>query len=64
MFGQWKPFPSPFSEEDLRGAIAEGLCWSDALRSLGYEPKGHNIRTVQKWAARWNIATDHGALLA
>ncbi len=50
---------SPFSEEDLRAAIAQAVCWSDALRFLGYELKGHNFRTVQKWTAHWGISTDH-----
>jgi len=50
---------SPFSESDLRAAIAQGVCWADALRSLGYEAKGHNYRTVKKWAAKWGIRTDH-----
>jgi hypothetical protein len=49
----------PFSEADLRAAITLGLCWADALRYLGYEAKGHNYRTVQKWAAKWEINTDH-----
>jgi hypothetical protein len=49
----------PFSEEDLRAAIAQGLCWADALRYLGYEAKGHNYRTIKKWAARWDVATGH-----
>lgn len=49
----------PFSEEDLRAAISQGLCWADALRYLGYEVKGHNYRTVQKWTRRWGIPTDH-----
>ena len=49
----------PFSEEDLRAAVAHGLCWADVLRSLGYEVKGHNYRTVQKWTRRWGISTDH-----
>jgi hypothetical protein len=26
---------------------------------MGYEPKGHNIRTVQRWARIWEISTDH-----
>lgn len=29
------------------------------MRYLGYEVKGHNYRTVQKWAAEWGITTDH-----
>jgi HNH endonuclease len=50
---------APFSEEDLRTAISQGLCWADALRYLGYEVKGHNYRTVQKWTRLWGISTDH-----
>ncbi len=53
------PRTAPFSESDLRAAIAQGVCWADALRYLGYEPKGHNYRTVQKWTARWDIPTAH-----
>jgi hypothetical protein len=53
------PRTAPFSEEDARDAIAQTSCWSDALRQLGYEPKGCNHRTLQKWAQIWGIATDH-----
>jgi hypothetical protein len=49
----------PFPEEAARRAIAGGLCWADALRALGYMPVGHNIRTLQRWVARWAISTDH-----
>jgi hypothetical protein len=49
----------PFSEADARAAIAQASCWSDALRSLGYEPKGANIRTLQRRAKEWAIPTDH-----
>lgn len=49
----------PFSEQDLRAAIVQGVCWADALRYLGYEVKGHNYRTVQKWTRRWGISTEH-----
>ena len=51
--------PPPFSESDLREAIAGATCWADTLRALGYEVKGANHRTVQRWAARWGISTDH-----
>ena len=51
----WKP---PFSEDGLREAIDKAACWADALRFLGYEVKGANYRTVQRWAARWGIATE------
>jgi hypothetical protein len=49
----------PFSEADARAAIANSTCWADALRYLGYEVKGANYRTLQKWARRWGIETDH-----
>jgi hypothetical protein len=49
---------SPFSEADLREAIAAATCWAEALRLLGYEVKGANYRTVQRWVARWAISTD------
>jgi hypothetical protein len=53
------PQDPPFSEDDLRAAIAQGLCWADALRFLGYEVKGANYRTLQRHARRWDISTDH-----
>lgn len=53
------PWMPPFSEADARTAIANSACWADALRCLGYAVKGANYRTVQKWARRWGIETDH-----
>ena len=53
------PWMPPFSEADARTAIASSACWADALRCLGYAVKGANYRTVQKWARRWGIETDH-----
>ena len=50
---------APFSEADARPAVAGSSCWADALRSLGYPVKGANYRTLQKWARRWGIDTDH-----
>lgn len=49
----------PFSEAGLRAAVSQAVCWSDALRSLGYEPKGHNYRTLKRYVAKWGIPTDH-----
>jgi hypothetical protein len=48
-----------FSEEEAREAIAEADCWTEALRLLGMRPAGGNHKTIQKWARRWNIPTDH-----
>jgi HNH endonuclease len=53
------PRPLPFSEANLRAAIEQSICWADALRFLGYVPKGSNFRTLKKYAERWNIPTDH-----
>lgn len=53
------PWPPPFSESDARAAVADSISWSAALRLLGYEPKGHNIRTLQRWAEKWAISTEH-----
>jgi hypothetical protein len=53
------PRRSPFTEADARAAIAASICWADALRVLGYQVKGANYRTLQKWVKRWNISTEH-----
>jgi transposase-like protein len=53
------PRRSPFSEEAARAAIAAATCWAEALRILGYVPRGHNHRTLQRWAREWAISTDH-----
>jgi hypothetical protein len=53
------PRNAPFCEADARAAIASSSCWADALRALGYQVKAANYRTLQKWAARWNISADH-----
>ena len=53
------PRLQPFSEAGARAAIANSTCWADALRYLGYPVKGANYRTLQKWARRWVIETDH-----
>jgi len=48
-----------FTETEARAAIATAQCWSDALRSLGLRSAGGNHRTLQRWAARWEIDTSH-----
>jgi HNH endonuclease len=53
------PSNPPFSETDLRAAVASAETWADALRFLGYEIKGANYRTVQRWVERWGISTEH-----
>jgi hypothetical protein len=51
--------PPPFTEEAARAAISQSVCWSDALRKLGYTSRGANYQTLQWWTKRWGIATDH-----
>jgi transposase-like protein len=48
-----------FTEEEAREAIAAADCWAQALRLLGMRVAGGNHKTIQKWARRWNISTDH-----
>jgi hypothetical protein len=53
------PWSPPFSEAEARAAISRSACWADALRALGYPARGHNYRTLQRWASRWSICTAH-----
>jgi hypothetical protein len=53
------PWPPPFSECDARAAVADSISWSAALRALGYESKGADIRTLQRWVKTWGISTEH-----
>jgi len=53
------PRKAPFSESDLRAAIAASECWADVCRFLGYGIKGHNYKTLQRWTAHWDISTEH-----
>lgn len=48
-----------YSEQQLRAAIADSVCWSDVLRRLGRRTAGGNHRVVRQYAARWDIPTDH-----
>lgn len=53
------PRKPPFSEQDLRAVIENSVCWADALRALGYQVRGANYRTLQRWAERWDISISH-----
>lgn len=46
-------------EAEARAAIQRAELWADALQALGHGYFGKNIRTLRKWAARWDIPTDH-----
>ena len=48
-----------FSEQELRHAIANARSWSETLRNMGRCPTGNNWRTIKKYAAEWQIDTDH-----
>jgi hypothetical protein len=53
------PRSAPFTEADGRAAVAAASCWADALRLLGYTPKGSNCKTLRRWVIAWGIDTDH-----
>jgi hypothetical protein len=48
-----------YSEEDARKAIASATNWAEALRLLGMRDAGGNHKTLQKYAALWEISTEH-----
>ena len=48
-----------FTESEARDAIAQSRSWSEALRRLGYSPRGGNPKTLRKYAAKWEISTEH-----
>jgi hypothetical protein len=56
VFVPWKP---RYSEETARAAIAASASWAEVLEALGYGYFGKNIETVRRWAAKWDIPTDH-----
>jgi hypothetical protein len=48
-----------FTESEARQAIAASKSWTESLRRLGYCPTGGNPATLKKYAAQWEISTDH-----
>jgi hypothetical protein len=48
-----------FTEPEVREAIAAADSWAMALRLLGMRVAGGNHGTLKKWAANWEISTDH-----
>jgi transposase-like protein len=56
VFVPWKP---RHSEKEARAAITASTSWAEVLEALGYGYFGKNIQTVRRWAARWDIPTDH-----
>jgi hypothetical protein len=50
---------SRFAEAEVRDAIANADCWSEALRLLGMRVAGGNHKTLKEAARRWKISTDH-----
>jgi hypothetical protein len=48
-----------YTEAEARAAIAGSDCWTSALRRLGMRTAGGNHKTLQKWAQRWEIPTEH-----
>jgi hypothetical protein len=48
-----------FTAGAARQAIAASKSWAEALRRLDYCPSGSNPATLKKYAAIWEISTDH-----
>jgi hypothetical protein len=49
----------PYSQQELRAAIAASKSWAETLRRLGYCPSGGNWRTLKKRASKLGISTEH-----
>ena len=48
-----------YTEEQAREAIAVSLSWAESLRRLGLCPTGGAWKVLKKYAALWEIPTDH-----
>jgi hypothetical protein len=48
---------APFTRVELARAVEESRSWTETVRRLGYA--GNNTRTVRKYAASWEVSTDH-----
>jgi hypothetical protein len=48
-----------YTEQQAREAIAGSFSWAESLRKLGLCPTGGAWRILKKYAAIWDISTDH-----
>jgi len=48
-----------FTRDEAERAVRESRSHSEALRRLGLRPAGGNFRTLKKYAALWDISTEH-----
>jgi hypothetical protein len=48
---------SPFTRSELAQAIGQSRSWTETVKRLGYA--GNNTRTAKKYAASWQISSDH-----
>jgi hypothetical protein len=53
------PWAPHYDADEAREAIRGSTTWAEALEKLRYAYHGKNIKTLRKWAERWNIDTDH-----
>jgi transposase-like protein len=51
--------PPRYSRDQAAQAIAESLSWTEALRRLDRCPTGGAPAVLKKWAAKWELSTDH-----
>jgi hypothetical protein len=53
------PWVPRYSKEEAAEALARSRSWADALRFLGFAPRGKNFATLRKWATIWEIDVSH-----
>lgn len=52
-------FVPRYTEDDARTAITASFSYAETLRRLDLCATGGNWLTLQRWAARWGISTEH-----
>jgi hypothetical protein len=53
------PWTPRYTESEARAAIEAATSWAEVMDALGYGYFGNNIKTVRRWAGKWDISVSH-----
>lgn len=48
-----------YSEQHVREAVQNSICWTDVLKNLGLSPQGGNETTIKRYVKKYNISIEH-----